>query len=70
MMMDEPQAPRAYRGWALNEASHEDLELYSVGDLEERIEQLEAEIGRTRGALDQKRNSRSAADAFFSLGGN
>jgi uncharacterized small protein (DUF1192 family) len=70
MMMEEPQAPRAYRGWALNEAAHEDLDLYSAGDLEERIEQLQGEIGRTRAALDRKRNSRSAADAFFSLGGN
>jgi uncharacterized small protein (DUF1192 family) len=69
-MMEEPQAPRAFRGWALNEVSHEDLDLYSVGDLKERIEQLDGEIARTRAALDRKRNSRSAADAFFSLGGN
>ncbi len=69
-MMEEPLAPRAFRGWALNEASHEDLDLYSVGDLNERIEQLEGEIARSRAALDRKRNSRSAADAFFSLGGN
>jgi uncharacterized small protein (DUF1192 family) len=69
-MMEEPQAPRAFRGWALNEVSHEDLDLYSVGDLDERIEQLEGEIARTRAARDRKRNSRSAADAFFSLGGN
>ena len=69
-MMDEPQAPRAFRGWALKEVSHEDLDLYSVGDLNERIEQLEEEIVRTRAALDKKRSGRAAADAFFSLGGN
>ncbi len=69
-MMDEQEAPRALRGWALNDVSHEDLDHYSVGDLEERIDQLEGEIGRTRSALDRKRNSLSAADAFFSLGGN
>ena len=66
-MMDEQEAPRAFRGWALNEVSHEDLDLYSDGDLQERIGCLEGEIGRTRAALDRKRNSRSAADAFFSL---
>jgi uncharacterized small protein (DUF1192 family) len=69
-MMEEPQAPRAFRGWALTEAAHEDLDLYSVGDLEERIAQLQAEIVRTRAAMDKKRSGRAAADAFFSLGGN
>ncbi len=69
-MMDEQEAPRAFRGWALNEVSREDLDHYSVGDLEERIEQLQSEIGRTRAAMDKKRSSRSAADSFFSLGGN
>jgi len=70
MMMDEPEAPRALRGRALSEAAHEDLDFYSVGDLEERIEQLEVEIGRTRAAIDKKRSGRAAADAFFSLRGN
>ena len=70
MMMDEPEAPRAFRGWALDEVSHEDLDFYSVGDLEERIEQLQAEIGRTRTAIDKKRSGRANADSFFSLGGN
>ncbi len=69
-MMEEQEAPRPYRGWALNEVSREDLDHYSVGDLEERIEQLQTEIGRTRSALDKKRNSRTAADSFFSLGKN
>jgi uncharacterized small protein (DUF1192 family) len=69
-MMEEPLAPRAFRGWALNEVAHEDLDLYAVGDLEERIAQLEGEIVRTRAALDKKRSGRAAADAFFSIGGN
>lgn len=69
-MMEEPETPRAFRGWALTEVSSEDLDLYSVGDLQERIEQLESEIVRTRAALDKKRNGRAAADAFFSIGGN
>jgi uncharacterized small protein (DUF1192 family) len=70
MMMDEPEAPRVYRGLALNEVAREDLDLYAVVDLEERIEQLEAEIARTRAAIDKRRSGRAAADAFFSLGGN
>jgi uncharacterized small protein (DUF1192 family) len=70
MMIEDTEAVRPSRGWALAEVSREDLELYSVGDLNERIEQLEGEIARTRAALDKKRSSRSAADAFFSLGGN
>jgi uncharacterized small protein (DUF1192 family) len=70
MMMEEQEAARSYREMALSEAAHEDLDLYSVGDLEERIEQLQAEIGRTRTAIDKKRNGRAAADSFFSFGGN
>lgn len=67
-MWDEPAAPRTARGAALIEATREDLELYAVGDLEERIEQLQEEIARTKAALDRKRNGRAAADAFFSIG--
>jgi len=67
-MMEEPLAPRAFRGWALSEVASEDLDLYAIEDLNERIELLQAEIGRTKGALDKKRNGRAAADAFFSVG--
>jgi uncharacterized small protein (DUF1192 family) len=67
-MFEEPETPRIFRGAALMEATREDLELYAVGDLEERIEQLQGEIARTRAALDRKKNGRAAADAFFSLG--
>ena len=66
-MMEEPAAPRSARGAALIEATREDLDLYAVHDLEERIERLQDEIGRTRSALDKKRNGRAAADALFSL---
>ena len=70
MMMEEPETPRAFSGRAISEAAHEDLDLYSVIDLEERIDQLQVEIGRTRAAIDKKRSGRAAADTFFSLGGN
>jgi len=43
----------------------EDLEVYAVGDLEERIERLEQEIGRVRAALTKKQAGRAAADALF-----
>ncbi len=67
-MIEEPAAPRAARGAALIEATREDLDLYAVGDLKERIERLEGEIERTRAALDRKQNGRAAADALFSFG--
>lgn len=67
MIIDEPVAPRLARGAALIEATQEDLDVYAVGDLEERIERLQDEIGRTRAALDRKRHGRDAADALFSI---
>jgi len=67
-MMEEPAAPRTARGAALIEATREDLDLYAVGDLEDRIERLQDEIARTRSALDRKKNGRAAADALFSIG--
>ncbi len=69
MTMEEPAAPRTSRGAALIEAMREDLDLYAVGDLETRIEQLQSEIARTRSVLDRKRSGREAADALFSFGG-
>jgi uncharacterized small protein (DUF1192 family) len=56
---------RRPRGWAIVEAAREDLELLAVGELEERIDALEAEIARTRAQIDRKRAGRAAADAFF-----
>ena len=56
---------RRARDWALTEVVHEDLELLSASDLEERIEALEGEIGRTRAQLERKRAGRAAADSFF-----
>ena len=45
----------------------EDLSDFSVGDLEERIGLLEAEIERLRADLEQKRSGRAAADSFFKI---
>lgn len=64
--MDEPADVRMGRGQRLAEAVREDLELYSVSELEERIEILQSEIARARAQIDRKRSGRAAADAFFS----
>jgi uncharacterized small protein (DUF1192 family) len=67
-MLEEPATPRVARGVSLIEATREDLDLYAVGDLEERIETLQGEILRTRSALDRKKSGRAEADALFSIG--
>jgi uncharacterized small protein (DUF1192 family) len=64
-MMEEAASPRRLRGQMLVELSREDLDLYAVEELQERIDQLGAEIGRTQAQLDRKQASRSAADALF-----
>ncbi|HEY3889506.1 MAG TPA: DUF1192 family protein [Caulobacteraceae bacterium] len=64
-MMEEPPPPRKMRGQALFDASREDLDLYSAEELNERIEQLQVEIERTRTQLVNKDAKRAAADAFF-----
>lgn len=67
-MLDEPVEPRRARGAAMVELSREDLELYGVEELRDRLEHLQAEIERTRAQLDRKQAGRSAADALFSFG--
>ena len=63
--MDEPETVRVGRGQRLAEAVKEDLDLFAVADLEERIEILEAEIARCRAQIVRKDASRAAADALF-----
>ena len=64
--MDEPVETRVGRGQRLIEAVREDLELYGVAELEERIEILQSEIARVTAQIDRKRSGRAAADALFS----
>jgi uncharacterized small protein (DUF1192 family) len=64
--MDEPAEVRVGRGQRLTEAVREDLDLYGLAELEERIEILQAEIDRVRAHIDRKRAGRAAADALFS----
>ncbi|HWA60215.1 MAG TPA: DUF1192 domain-containing protein [Caulobacteraceae bacterium] len=64
-MAEEPAEVRRQRGQALTELMREDLEVYGVAELKERIEALEAEIARTRAQMDRKQAGRAAADALF-----
>ena len=63
--MDEPAEVRVQRGQRLLEAVREDLELFGVAELEERIEVLQGEIARVQAQIDRKRAGRAAADALF-----
>lgn len=63
--MDEPAETRVGRGQRLVEAVREDLELFGVAELEERIAVLQGEIDRVRAQVDRKRAGRAAADALF-----
>jgi uncharacterized small protein (DUF1192 family) len=63
--MDEPAEVRITRGQRLAEAVREDLDLFGVVELEERIETLREEIGRVEAQLERKRAGRAAADALF-----
>ncbi len=42
-----------------------DLEIMSVGQLEEYIEELEAEIARARAAIAHKGSAKDIAESFF-----
>ena len=64
-MLEEAAEPRRGRGQALIELGREDLEIYGVEDLKERIALLGAEIERTQAQLGRKQAGRAAADAFF-----
>ena len=64
--MDEPAEARVLRGQRLLEAVREDLDLFGVSELEERIEVLQSEIARVSAQIDRKRSGRAAADALFS----
>lgn len=66
-MTFEDLEPRSQRGAMLTTLGREDLDLYSVGELNERIEALEAEIARARRAIEGKQAKKSAADALFNF---
>lgn len=65
--MFEDLEPRRRRDEALTSLRREDLDLYAIEDLEERIAELETEIARSRAAIEAKRSKKSAADALFNF---
>lgn len=67
-MTFEDLEPRPQRGAAMASLGREDLDLYSVDELNERIEALEAEIARSKAAISGKHAKKSAADALFNFG--
>ena len=64
-MADEPVEPRAARGATLLHLEREDLDLYGVEELSDRIERLRAEIARTEAKRVSKQAGRGAAEALF-----
>ncbi|WP_333612752.1 DUF1192 domain-containing protein [Brevundimonas bullata] len=66
-MTFEDLEPRPQGGEALRALRLEDLDLYAVDELHERIAALEAEIARSKAAIDGKSSKRSAADALFNF---
>jgi uncharacterized small protein (DUF1192 family) len=66
-MIDEPLGPRAGRGDTLKALAREDLDIYGVSELEERIEALQAEIARCKAQIDKKQAGKSAAEALFNF---
>ena len=64
-MSFEDLEPRQSLGDNLHGLVREDLDGYSVADLQARIETLEGEIVRVKAAIEAKSSQRSAADALF-----
>jgi uncharacterized small protein (DUF1192 family) len=64
--MEDPADVRIGRGQRLNEVVREDLELFGIAELNERIDMLRAEIARVQAQLDRKEAGKAAADALFS----
>lgn len=57
--------PRRNADSPLQALRQEDLDPLSLDELRQRIQILEAEIGRTRAKLEAASSFRSAADALF-----
>jgi uncharacterized small protein (DUF1192 family) len=66
MILDENE-PRPAVGANLKALIREDLDPYSVDDLNERIELLKAEIERCGRAISGKQDKKSAAEALFNF---
>ena len=65
MAQEDAEPVRRTRGWAIAELAREDLEVFGLAELEERVEALQGEIARVRAQIEKKRAGRAAADAVF-----
>ncbi len=66
-MSFEDLEPRPQRRSDIAALGREDLALYAVDELQERIAALEAEIARAPAAIQGKSSQRSAPDALFNF---
>jgi uncharacterized small protein (DUF1192 family) len=64
-MAEEPAEARRARGQALVDVTREELDLFGVDELNDRIAMLEGEIARVRGQIARKQAGRAAAEALF-----
>ena len=69
-MQDDNEPLARQNAGPLHGLVREDLDPYSVEDLEGRIDTLKAEIVRATEAMARKKNRRSDADALFSFKDN
>jgi uncharacterized small protein (DUF1192 family) len=67
MMDDDPFAPKPAANLL---AAHRPLDQMGIGELEERIALLEAEIANCRSMISRKTSAKAAADAVFGGGGS
>ncbi len=65
--MNEDDAPRA-KGDAAGKLSGEELDSYSLHELDERVAMLNAEIARVKAHREKATSHRNAADALFGGG--
>jgi uncharacterized small protein (DUF1192 family) len=63
-MFDEPDLPRR-KANLLDNLAREDLDKLSIGELDDRIDALTAEIARSRAKREGAASFRAAADSLF-----
>lgn len=63
--MDDVVNTRVVRGHHLAELGREDLDLYGVEELRERVQGLRDEIDRVESQIKRKHSSQAAAESLF-----
>ncbi len=65
--MFEDDLPRERPDWALDKLVKQDISDLSVDDLKERIANMRAEIERCEAAIDQRGDTKAAAEKLFKM---